>query len=367
MNRKKRKSDQKDSKENQEFTLYVEGMHCHACESFIKRKLKSQDDIETERLNYKTGELKIKISNTKRSIDEIIDKLNEEIATNGYKILTNKPDKSLNKKNIIYIISFFLALFIGLLIHFLNKFISGSLNFDVTQLGYLGFFVLGIIASISTCSSTVGGVLISLINKQISEKPKTQTIYTIINFNLARILGAIIIGIIFGYFGGIIRLDINIYNIVSIAVYIIMILLSLDVLNLFSFKLIDFSLTSKISKNISLPNINLSQIQIKTNNILKKFNLESFSLGLSTLFIPCAFSLTAQLEAIQKANFIESTLILLSFILGTVPIISFYGIATGYISKLPKDIFDILKYTFAFVIIFVSVQGIINFLLPYIT
>ncbi len=363
-NKKQNKDNNFDN--NEEYTLYVEGMHCHACENFVKRKLSSQDDIETEKINYKTGELKIKLTNTKKPLQEIISKLNEDIATHGYKILTNKPDESLNKKNIIYIISFFLALSIGSSIHFLENFITKSFNFDVTQLGYLGFFVLGIIASLSTCSSTVGGVLISLINKQISEKPKSNTIYTTINFNLARIVGAIIVGIIFGYFGGIIRLDINAYNVVSIAVYIIMILLSLDVLNLFSFKLIDFGFISKISKKIHFPNLNLFQMHIKTNNLIQKFNLESFILGFSTLFIPCAFSLTAQLEAIQKANTIESTLILLAFILGTVPIISFYGVATGYISKLPKDIFEILKYTFAFVIIFLAVQGIMNFFISYI-
>lgn len=366
MKSKKQKQNKSNNFDNsEEYTLYVEGMHCHACESFLKRKLKSRDDIETEKINYKTGELKIRLTSTKKSIQEIINKLNEEIVTHGYKILTNKPDKSLDKKNIIYIISFFLALLTGLSIHFWGNFITKSFNFDVTQLGYLGFFVLGIIASVSTCSSTVGGVLISLINKQISEKLKANTIYTIISFNLARILGAIIIGIIFGYFGGIIRLDINVYNIVSIIVYIIMILLSLDVLNLFSFKLIDFGFISKISKKIHFPNLNLSQMHVKTNNLIKKFNLESFILGFSTLFIPCAFSMTAQLEAIQKANIIDSTLILIAFILGTIPIISIYGFATGYISKMPRDLFEILKYTFAFVIIFVAVQGIFNIALNF--
>ncbi|MFA6027835.1 MAG: sulfite exporter TauE/SafE family protein [Patescibacteria group bacterium] len=166
------------------------------------------------------------------------------------------------------------------------------------------FFILGLIAGVSSCASLVGGLVLSM--------KKTQPH---ILFNLSRLVSFVFFGALLGGIGSQLRLSASFTSLLVIAVSLVMIILAFRMLNIAWFNRIKIPYFKKI---------------------LTRTDYMPLTMGFLTFFLPCGFTMTAQSLALISGSFIQGALIMLMFALGTLPMLIFIGFTSVKFSQKPK-------------------------------
>lgn len=204
--------------------------------------------------------------------------------------------QTVNNKSKNYLVILIVPLFVVIFI-FLNKFsFFSSFNLTADSSLFL-FFFLGLLAGFSTCTALIGGLLLSLSSSWSNFKSH-------LIFNLSRIISFTILGSILGLIGNFLKLSPYFYSTVIILISLLMIYLSL---RMFGLHLPQIYFLSKISKKIF------------------KNNLSPILFGALSFLLPCGFTLTAQSLALVSSNPLKGALIMLFFVLGTVPSLLLIG------------------------------------------
>lgn len=188
--------------------------------------------------------------------------------------------------------------------------------FDYSNLNSLpAVFIVGIIASISSCTSTLSSIILTL-DKNI----KTHLI-----FNLSRVVSFTTLGGLLGVVGSFFQINSALNGYLILLIGIITLIFGLKSLNLFAF----------LDKyNLALPSNTLKVIgleSIKVNNKSKPLIL-----GFLSFFIPCGFTQTVQLFSIASGSFLTGSLTMFIFSLGTIP--GLIGIGS-LVSKIKSELF----------------------------
>lgn len=316
-----------------ECTFYVDGMHCASCEVLIEKKLLKQEGIESVDASLKGKRLKINYVG-----DAMPDtaSLNKEFKELGYKFSKNKfkrkdtpafkfqngslvvnPDKI---KNIVRTATVLISLIVAFFV-FENLQLGQYVSVDSNS-ALPAFFLLGVVAGLSSCAALVGGLLLSMIKQwnelyidADSNKEKAQPH---IMFHAGRIIAFTVLGGLLGLLGEAISLNnLTLFAILTILVSIIMFLLALQMLG------IEWAQKFKFNAPKSL-----TRLAADESNFQGKYM--PFSIGALTFFLPCGFTLIAQTVALASGSFIQGGLIMMFFALGTFPTllaISYSGLA----------------------------------------
>jgi sulfite exporter TauE/SafE len=174
----------------------------------------------------------------------------------------------------------------------------------------LSFFILGVVASLTSCTTIVGGIITALSRKWASNQQKSL----IIKFHFGRLISFLVFGTILGLLGGFFQISINIMSFFTIIISLLMIIIGLQILQIPFFK--SFSFTNL---SVFLPKLFKDKLANKR---------APYYFGGLTFFIPCGFTLIAQSMAV----------------IGTLPsliILSLTGYLLGKRSEL-SDAFSIL-------------------------
>src|SRR3989338_1609678 len=169
-----------DKLKTRKYTLHVSGTHCASCKILLEDIITEQDFIKSVQVNLKQETIDIEtdqpddviLAGTEKSGEEIVAILNEKVKGNGYILSLEKQE--LVKQNddviwkaipigLVFLILFFLLQKSGLL----NLGIGGSVT-PATS------FIIGLIASVSSCLAIVGGLVLSL-SAKISEDNVSDT------------------------------------------------------------------------------------------------------------------------------------------------------------------------------------------------
>lgn len=281
------------------YHFFVSGMHCNSCKIFIEESLKEFNFIKSLYIDIKRNTLEIEIEESE-NIENIILYINNKIKEHGY-LVSKDQNKKIKNNNEIWTA---LPIGVGLILLFFLLQKSGILNIgfggNVTP---ITSFVIGIVASVSSCLAIVGGLVLSL-SAKISQDNKSDTkIFTL--FHLSRIITFAFFGGILGIFGGIIGFSFTLAAILGILASIIMLLLGLNLIGFFEKN--HFTLSSKIFNNIK-------KIEYK--------NASPIILGFATFFLPCGFTQSMQFQALDTGTFWEGFLIMFAFALGTFPVLA---------------------------------------------
>lgn len=275
----------------------IDGIHCDNCRRKIKEKLLKEKEIKEVEINKNIA----KITSSKKLNDEKIIHL-----INSLDYFTKKEYISENIKDINsdFSIKEFMILFFSILIFiFLIRIIFGYNIFNViptidNNMTYGMLFVTGLLTSIH-CISMCGAInLMTTFNRENKINLKNPILY-----NLGRLISYTILGGIVGFIGSVISVNEIINGCLIIFASLIMLLMSLNMLNILSFKLPRFI---KIKKNI------------KTNNALL--------IGLLNGFMPCGPLSAMQVYALSTGSFIKGALSMFLFCLGTIPLMLGVGI-----------------------------------------
>lgn len=163
-------------------------------------------------------------------------------------------------------------------------------------------FILGVLASVSTCMATSGALFLSTIGRI-----KGDRIVPAITFNVGRVLAYSVFGFLLGLVGQIVRVNYQSSVMLNVFISIVMVLIGLDMLGI-------ISLSSIVPKN------RFSHWFWKIEqSFARKPKKTALFLGALTYYLPCGFSQTVQVFALGTADPWYSMLLMGVFALGTVP------------------------------------------------
>lgn len=283
------------------YTLHVSGTHCASCKILIEDILGEQDIVKNVHVNLKKEIVHIDTdSNT--SPEELANILTEKIKSHGYTLSVEKAIKEKKSDDIIW-----KAIPIGLvflvLFFILQK--SGILNLGIGgKTTPATSFIIGLIASVSSCLAIVGGLVLSLSAKVMQDDGKSAK-KPFILFHLGRVFGFALLGGLLGLIGKAIGINFMFSAVLGLIASTVMILLGLNLVGVF-----------KKSK-FTLPS-NLFSYFRKVEHA----TIAPILIGIGTFFLPCGFTQSMQVAALSSGSFISGMGLMLAFALGTLPMLA---------------------------------------------
>lgn len=290
------------------YKFYVTGTHCASCKILIEDILKEQDFIKDAQVDLKKETIEIK-TESEKSVEELAQILTSKIKTNGYvlsveKIVQEKKnDLSVQAGDVIW-----KAIPIGLafliLFFLLQK--SGLLSFGIGgKTTPVTSFIIGLVASVSSCLAIVGGLVLSF-SAKVAQNESGSKKKPIILFHIGRLFGFALLGGILGLIGEVIGVSFTFSVILGLIASAVMIILGLNLVGIFE------------SNRITLPG-NIFSFFRKVENA----TWAPIFIGVGTFFLPCGFTQSMQVIALSSGSFGAGFMIMLGFALGTLPILAF--------------------------------------------
>lgn len=278
----------------------VAGTHCPSCKILIEDVLNEEDFVEKAIVDLKKETIEIQTESEKNA-EEIAVILTEKIKPNGYTLSVEKIIIDKKNNDIIWKAIPIGLIFLGLFF-LLQK--SGVLNLGIGgETTPATSFIIGIIASLSSCLAIVGGLVLSLSAKVAQDGSSTKKPFIL--FHAGRLFGFAVLGGVLGLVGSVIGINFLLSSILGLLASFVMIILGLNLIGVFK------------KNKITLP-----------SNIFKFFRKVEHAIwaptliGVGTFFLPCGFTQSMQISALSSGSFISGLLIMLSFALGTLPVLA---------------------------------------------
>ncbi|MCA9364801.1 MAG: sulfite exporter TauE/SafE family protein [Candidatus Moranbacteria bacterium] len=296
-------------------TYYVNGMHCASCEVLIEKTVLEKDGVTFVDVSTASG--KVTIFGTKSLPDE--KELNKIFIKDGYTFFQDKQKDKTKKDWMGYVIALTTAVVVLVLFSKMGgETLARFSSIDATS-SVAAFFLLGVVASVSSCAALIGGILLSL-TKQWNELQKSDkadsTTAKHINFHVGRV-SAFAIG------GGMLGLIGNAVSLQNITVYAILIGIVSLIMLFTGLQMLDIPFLSHV--RIAMP----KWIVNSTQKINKNENAPAL-IGAGTFFLPCGFTLIAQGAALATGSVGSGMLVMVAFALGTLPVLG--AISVGGVS-----------------------------------
>ncbi|OGY16882.1 MAG: hypothetical protein A2785_03915 [Candidatus Chisholmbacteria bacterium RIFCSPHIGHO2_01_FULL_49_18] len=293
------------------YTFHVTGTHCASCKILIEDVLSEQDFIQKAEVDLKKETVEIE-TDSEKTPEELAELLTSKVKPNGYTLSVEKITEEKKSDDVIW-----KAIPIGLvflvLFFILQK--SGILNLGIGgKTTPVTSFIIGLIASVSTCLAIVGGLVLSL-SAKISQDNVSDT-KTFILFHIGRLISFALLGGLLGVLGNAIGINFTFTAILGLIASIVMLMLGLNLVGVFT------------RNKVALP----SGIFQKVFSVFRKIEHKTFTplvIGFGTFFLPCGFTQSMQVVALSSGSFISSALIMFAFALGTLPMLSFLSFGSA--------------------------------------
>ena len=284
------------------YTFHVSGTHCASCKILIEDVLNEQPFVKNSQVNLKKETVTVE-TESDQSPETIAQMLTEKIKPNGYTLSVEKIIQEKKSDDVIW-----KAIPIGLvflvLFFMLQK--SGILNLGIGgKTTPTTSFIIGLIASVSSCLAIVGGLILSLSAKVAQDENTKTSKKQFVLFHGGRLLGFAVLGGMLGLVGKAIGVTFTFSAILGLIASSVMILLGLNLVGI-------------IKKNkVALPTRIFAYFRK-----IEHSTLAPILIGIGTFFLPCGFTQAMQVAALSSGSFTSGFLIMLSFALGTLPMLA---------------------------------------------
>jgi len=320
-------------KNQKTLVFHVSGMHCNACILMTENELMEIPYVTHAKSSLKTHSVEVMGKFGDKSPEEIAEELSRTLRTHGYALSVEKNAHNAVWEDFSYALPIAVAIIIGFVI--LQK--TGLTNLITSSnVSYGTAFVIGLIASVSTCLAIVGGLVLSLSASSAKEGGtwRTQSL-----FHVGRIGGFFILGGLVGLLGNSMHLGLTANVVLVGIVALVMFILGINLLDVFHFtKKFQFTLPTSFSRHI----LNGSKPSTKSDLVLGKHDhyLAPVLVGVGTFFLPCGFTQSMQLYALSTGSFMQGALTMTVFALGTFPVLALLSFGSLNIAHKPwKGIF----------------------------
>jgi uncharacterized protein len=322
------------------YQFHIKGMYCKSCVLMTETELKEFPYIGEVKASLKSNKVEITGDFGDRSPENITTELNEVLKKHGYTLSAEKIEKKINwgefkiaiPITILFVIFYVLLQKIGL-VNLVN----------VTHVSYGTAFVVGIIASLSSCMAVVGGLLLSMSASFAKEGSKLKPQ---IMFHVGRIVSFFILGGVIGAIGAVFRLSTLWVFLLGLTIALVMLILGINLLDVFPWAK---KLQPGMPKFLSRHAMGVSKLNHTLTPLL---------VGVATFFLPCGFTQSMQLYTLTTGNFMKGGLIMLAFALGTLPVLGLLSFSSFSMEKSSKS--GIFFKTAGLIVILFALFNLIN-------
>src|SRR4030042_5349886 len=323
------------SSQQKKIKFLIDGMHCLSCEKLLEDEFSKISGVEKAKINYKEKSAEIWLAGEDYDIKEF-----EKVALkHGYQVLENKQKPPFTANGIKWLEAALIASVIFFVYWFIQRMgILDKINLQSNHVSLGLAFLIGLAASVSSCLAVVGTVVLAFGEKYQSQSKNFfgGSLMPNFLFHAGRLATFFVLGGFLGIIGGQLNISGNFIAIYTIIIALVFFWLGLNILGF-------------------LPSIGALGVRMPKKfsagwDKLKKseHRLAPFILGGLSFFLPCGFTQSMQVFALASGSFLTAGLSLLSFALGTMPVLFSLGIAASW-AKSRKIL--ILKKTIGFVII----------------
>jgi uncharacterized protein len=325
---------------NKTYTFHVNGMHCASCEVLIEGELSELPEIKTAKADLSQHSVVVSGEFGDKAPEHIARDLSEVIRPHGYELALEK--KAHNAKwndfkiavpiSLVFVAAFILLQKLG---------VVNLVNAD--EVGYGTAFVIGLVASVSTCMAVVGGLVLSMSTNfaKGGEKVKPQVL-----FHVGRLVSFFILGGVIGAIGSAFQLGSTGVFVLGLLVSMILLVLGINLLDVFPWaKRLQPTLPGFIGKRVR----NAKSL----NHVLMPLVV-----GVLTFFLPCGFTQSMQIYTLTTGSFVTGAFTMFAFALGTLPVLAILSFGSVGIHK--KAASSIFFKTAGIVVIFFGLFNLIN-------
>ncbi len=302
------------------YLFHISGMHYKACVMLSEEELQDHPKVVSAATDMKTRTVRVTGDFGDASPEEVALQLTAVLEKHGYALSVEAPERKGVKWDEFAMAIPMAAVLVGVFV-LLQK--IGIIDLvDTSRVTYGTAFMIGAVASLSTCMAMVGGLLLSMSATFAKEREGAMPH---ILFHVARIIAFFVLGGVIGTLGSSFHLGASGIFGMSFVVGVVMLLLGLNLLDTFRFSG-RFQLT--------LPMVFSQKIlgATRTDHVLTPALI-----GVATFFLPCGFTQSMQLYALSTGSFLQGGLTMLFFALGTFPVLALISIGSTGIGKKPRS------------------------------
>lgn len=322
------------------YTFHVNGMHCKACVALIESELAGVPEVSRARASLTGYSVEVTGDFGDKVPEHVARDLSEVLKPHGY-ALSLERRRHAAKWADFRIAAPAAAAFIALFI-ILQK--LGIVNLVTTaDVGYGTAFLIGLIASVSTCMAVVGGLVLSMSANFAKEGDKVRPQ---ILFHAGRLASFFFLGGAVGALGSAFQLGASGALILSFVVALVLLILGINLLDVFPFaKKLQPTMPGFIGRRVH---------GLKSAN----HTMMPLLVGVATFFLPCGFTQSMQIYTLTTGSFSAGALTMSAFALGTFPVLALLSFSSLSIHTKAQS--GVFFKTAGLVVIFFGVFNLAN-------
>ncbi len=297
------------------YTFYVTGMHCQACVLMTESELRDIPRVSGAKTSLESETVEVTGDFDGKSPMEIAAELTRVLEPHGYALSVEKQRKPKNWGEFakaVPMAAAFVVAFVLLQRAGLVNLIGGG------EPSYATAFVVGLVASVSTCMAVVGGLVLSM---SATFSKNGDRVRPQMMFHAGRIVSFFVLGGAIGALGSAFRLSAFASLVLGLALGLVMLVLGINLLDVFDWAK---KLQPSMPKFLSRHALGVSKFTHTLTPIL---------VGIATFFLPCGFTQSMQLYALSTGSFLTGALTMLAFALGTFPVLALVSFSSLSVEK----------------------------------
>ena len=288
----------------QTLTLHIKGMHCSACILLTELEATEVPYITSARSDLKEHTITVEGDLAGKSPQVVAVELTNILRPHGYTVSVEKQKHINNWADFRVAIPIALAFIAGFValqkLGIVNLVQSGSVTYGTA-------FIIGIVASLSTCMAVVGGLVLSMSATfaHTGDKVRPQIL-----FHIGRLISFFVLGGVIGALGSAFTLNATASFVLGIIIAAVMLILGINLLGIFHWSK---RLQPAMPKFLARHAYGASKLN---------HTLTPFLVGVATFFLPCGFTQSMQIYTLGTGSFLQGALTMGFFALGTLPVLS---------------------------------------------
>ncbi|MFZ1654625.1 MAG: sulfite exporter TauE/SafE family protein [Candidatus Moraniibacteriota bacterium] len=322
------------------YTFHVSGMHCNACILLTESELQEHPKVVSAISSLKTHSVEVTGDFGDIAPADIARELSVLLEKHGYSLSTEKTAATKNWSDFKYALP--IALGFAALFVMLQK--LGIVNLvDTGSVSYGTAFLVGVIASLSTCMAVVGGLVLSMSATFAKEGDRVRPQLL---FHGGRLGAFFLLGGLIGALGASFTLSISVTLGLSLTIGLVMLILGINLLDVFPWaKRFQPTLPKFLSKHA----YGVSKLN---------HTLTPCLVGIATFFLPCGFTQSMQLYTLSTGSFMGGAVTMFSFALGTLPVLALISFSSFSIQESSKA--GIFFKSAGLIVILFALMNIVN-------
>jgi len=338
-------------KNKQYKSIYIAGMTCTSCEMLIKDSLAEVESIKYVKISHREGKAELGHDGEQLPITDIIARIEELGYQASTKPITDKKVRATGEQ-------WFYSVLLVFGLYLVYKYLQwiGLLDWieaDTSDINYGAAFIIGIVASLSTCLVVVGAVVMSFAAKyQARGTFYERNLKPHLLFHVGRLGSFFLLGGILGMIGSWFSISSVFMSWFTVFIALVLLWMALNILGF---------VPSLTTLGIRMPKSSLGAWKRLQES---EHALAPVVLGAFTFFLPCGFTQSMQLFAMASGDFMTGAFTLFLFALGTSPVLLGVGVATTKFKNMKTVVIQkaigliVLFFAFYTILSGLAIQGV---------